>query len=575
VDPKHPKDPKDPGTHLKDLKDRKDPKDQLPVRSAKSCLYCRHVRGRTAFLIFAFLAVLHTWPIASAPHRLSLNHNADAELNAWGLSWIAHTLPRDPLRLFDGNIFAPEPGTLLYTDPLIVPALAAAPVWWLGGSPVLTFNVALLLGLALTGWATWLGARHWTGSADAALVAGSLAAFNPHLLTRLPHIVAAWSWTIPLTLYLADRLIDEPGRRTTLLLTLTVMATAATSLYALAFVGIVIGVALLIAMALRRWRAMAAISLGAAGGLVLALPVLWPYARFAATGVTRPLASIDQFSATLNGYLHSSSRLHAGWSAPFFDRDVSVFFAGVAALVLAGVGFTRWRGGHTAQRRLILLASLIVIGVVLSLGPAATPIYRWLYEWVFPLRGLRAAARFGYLYLIAIAFAAAIGTAWLAARMKTPATRMTVVLAALALVTAEAWSGPIRTRPFAGVPRIYDQLRDLPEPVVLVEMPFWPPELFFQNGEYVINSTAHWRPLMNGYSGHLPQSYRDRTSYYWYFPQARALDRLKSQGATHVMVHLDRWAPHERPDIEQALRDQTVLTLVATDSQGRRLYKVN
>lgn len=516
--------------------------------------------------------MLHTWPIASAPHRLSLNHNADAELNAWGLSWIAHTLPRDPLRLFDGNIFAPEPRTLTYTDPLIVPALAAAPVWWLGGSPVLTFNVALLIGLALTGWATWLGARHWTGSDGAALVAGALAAFNPHLLTRLPHIVAAWSWTIPLTVYLADRLIDEPRRRTAVLLALTVAATAATSLYSLAFVGVVVGVTMSIAMILRQWRSAAAIGAASTCGLVLALPVLWPYVRFAATGVTRPLASIDQFSATLNGYLHSSSRLHAGWSAPFFDRDVSVFFAGGTALALALVGFARWRGGQAARRR-ILLAILIVIGVVLSLGPA-TPIYRWLYEWAFPLRGLRAAARFGYLYLIAIAFAAALGTAWLAAQMKTRATQMTVVLAALALVTAEAWSAPILTRPFAGVPRIYDRLRDLPDPVVLVEMPFWPPEVFFQNGEYVINSTAHWRPLMNGYSGYLPQSYRDRASYFWYFPQARALDRLKLQGATHVMVHLERWAPHERPDVEQALRDQTVLTLMATDSRGRRLYRV-
>ena len=153
--------------------------------------------------------MLHTWPLASAPGRLSLNHNADAELNAWALSWIAHTLPRSPAHLFDGNIFAPEPNTLAYTDPLIVPALAVAPVWWLTGSPVLTFNVSLLIGLALTGWATWFGARQWTGSDGAAMVAGSLAAFNPHLLTRLPHTVAAWSWTIPLSLYLADRLVDE------------------------------------------------------------------------------------------------------------------------------------------------------------------------------------------------------------------------------------------------------------------------------------------------------------------------------------------------------------------------------
>jgi hypothetical protein len=70
-------------------------------------------------------------------------------------------------------------------------------------------------------------------------------------------------------------------------------------------------------------------------------------------------------------------------------------------------------------------------------------------------------------------------------------------------------------------------------------------------------------------------SYRRRADFLWYFPDARALDRLKSEGITHVMVHVQRFPAHERPALEQALRDQTVLTLVAVDTQGRRLYKVN
>jgi len=447
------------------------------------------VRARTAFLIFLSLAAWHTWPIVAAPWRVSLNHNADAELNAWMLSWIAHTLPRDPWHLFDGNIFAPERQTLTYTDPLIVPALAAGPAWWLTGSPVLTFNVSLLLGLTLTAWATWLCAKHWTGSSEAALVAGALAAFNPHLLTRLPHPAASWMWTLPLSLYLADRLIDERRPRTALWLSLTVAATAATSFYTLAFVGLIVGVMLLVAAWERQWRSAAWIAGASVGGLVVAMPVLAPYARFASTGVSRPLESIDQFSATLNGYLHSASRVHAGWSAPFFDRDVSVFFAGFGALALAVGGVACWRGSRM-HRRWIVLGLMAVVGVILSLGPA-TAIYRVLYEWVMPLRGLRAAARFGYLYLLAIAFAAAFGTAWLAGRTKSRRGHWTVLVVALAVVTLEAWSAPVRTREFRGVPAIYQHLRDAPEPVVLVEMPFWPPDAFFENGEYVINATAH------------------------------------------------------------------------------------
>ena len=61
---------------------------------------------------------------------------------------------------------------------------------------------------------------------------------------------------------------------------------------------------------------------------------------------------------------------------------------------------------------------------------------------------------------------------------------------ALAAVTAEAWQGPVRTIPFTGTPRIYAALRDVKAPVLLAEMPFWPAEALFENGEYVLNATG-------------------------------------------------------------------------------------
>jgi hypothetical protein len=452
-----------------------------------------------------------------------------------------------------------------------VPALAGAPLWWLGASPVLVYNIVLMLGLALTGFAAWIGARHWTGSGTAALVAGALAAFNPHLLTRLPHIMAAWAWTIPLSLYLADRLVDDRRPRAAAWLALAVAATAANSIYWLALVGLIVGLVMGAAMVERRWAAAVRIGAAALAGIVIALPVLLPYLSLASTGAVRPLDQVDQFSATLAGYLHSPSRLHAGWSTSFFEKDVSAFFAGFTALALSVAGIAAWRGDQHGRRRWLLVA-VATTGVVLSLGPA-TAIYRWLYEWAFPLQGLRAAARFGYLYLTAVAFAAALGTAWIMARVRTPA--LAVAAVALALVTAEAWSAPIRTQPFTGIPPIYRHLRDLPAPVVLAEMPFWPPDAVFENGEYMLNSTAHWRPLMNGTSGFTPQSYRDRAPFFWYFPESRALDRLKPEGVTHVMVHLERFPGQEVLEIERAMRNQSLLTLIATDSQGHRLYRVN
>ena len=522
------------------------------------------------------LALVHTWPLSMAPWRHSLNYHADAQLNAWIISWIAHALPTAPAHLFDGNIFAPEPATLAYSDPLIVPALLVAPVRWLGASPVFAFNLATILGLTLTAWSTWFVAWRWTGSPRAALTAGALAAFNAHVLTRLAHLAATHAWGLPLTWYFADALIDRPAARTAMWLALVVAATAATSIYLLAFAGVIVAIHALVAIAGRRWRALLFVVGAATAGLIVAAPVLWPYWRFARTGTSRPIEVVAQFSASASGYLASTSRIDAPWLRAFFTNDVNVFFAGACALMLAvlGVAFIARQPG-VARRRAVALGLIAVCGIILSLGPS-TAIYRWLYEWVLPLRGLRAAARFGYLYLLAIALLAAWGVSALERRFSAqPRVTRWIAAAAMILVTVEAWSGPVRTTPFTRVPAIYSLLATMPEPVRLVEVPFYPADAIFENAEYVFNSTAHWRPLMNGYSGYTPDSYRRRAETFWFFPETRALDAIRAEGATHLIVHLARFSDAEAKNIEAAMRDQPGFRLLAIDPQGNRLYEVS
>ena len=118
------------------------------------------------------LAILHTWPLATDPGQLSRNDNADTIHHEWILAWDAHQLLRDPRHLFDANIFYPERDTLAYSDHLLVQAVMAAPVLWLGGSPVLAYNLVLIAGFALTGWTTSLVVWRWTGTGWLASSAG-------------------------------------------------------------------------------------------------------------------------------------------------------------------------------------------------------------------------------------------------------------------------------------------------------------------------------------------------------------------------------------------------------------------
>ena len=83
---------------------------------------------------------------------------------------------------------------------------------------------------------------------------------------------------------------------------------------------------------------------------------------------------------------------------------------------------------------------------------------------------------------------------------------------------------------------------------IVAEFPLWGRQQIFLNAPYMLNSTVHWKPLVNGNSGFLPESYVEMYEDLKNFPAPSALDALRRRGITHVIVH------------DQALYDATVAT---------------
>jgi len=79
--------------------------------------------------------------------------------------------------------------------------------------------------------------------------------------------------------------------------------------------------------------------------------------------------------------------------------------------------------------------------------------------------------------------------------------------------------------------------------VIVAEFPFPSPRGFFYNAEYMLASTRHWRPLLNGYSGIMPASYGRASQALSGFPDARALRAMRALGVTHVVVHYESSTP--------------------------------
>src|SRR4029079_4609415 len=99
----------------------------------------------------------------------------DPIIDIWTLHWVATHLLKDPARLFEGNIFFPARDTVLVSDPLVGPAVLVQPLLLFTSNPLLLYNAAVLLALALTSHGLWrltraLGADG--GSAPGAADAG-------------------------------------------------------------------------------------------------------------------------------------------------------------------------------------------------------------------------------------------------------------------------------------------------------------------------------------------------------------------------------------------------------------------
>ncbi len=532
-------------------------------------------------LLMVAFAVIHTWPLALAPGTHSRNDNGDAQLNTWILAWIEHTLPRDPMHLFQANIFYPARDVLAFSEPLMVPAILGAPIAWLGGSPVLVYNLMVIAGFALSALAAYALALTWTNDRIAALLAGTTFAFNTHTLTRLAHVQALHLYGLPMALLATDRIIRGGRVRDGAWLAAWMIVLVYTSGYLLVFASIVVAIAMLLRGRewLPRWRAVIASFAVATGATALLILPLWiPYHRVATEqNMVRSLEAVAEYSATPKGYLAAAGTIHMStWSGRFFKDPVDSFFPGVVLIVMAvaAVALTLRAGANSEQaltrRRVVMLIGIGAMGVVLSFG-TATPVYGWVYRIFPPMHGLRAAARFGNLFLLAMSVLAALGLAQLRRRVPS-ATAAAIGIAAVVLANAEAFRAPFAYRPFTGIPRLYTLLADQPH-VVLAEVPFYPRQAVFENAEYVLNSTAHWQPLMNGYSGYTPASYVDYANVFWYFPRDHAIDAMKRAGVTHVMVHPERFG-REGPDVIRQLEMRQDFELMGTGARGLRLYRL-
>jgi hypothetical protein len=455
----------------------------------------------------------------------------DPLFSMWRIGWVYQQILGDPRPLFSANIFHPYPLTLTYSDSMLLPALTTVPLLALGVHPVLSYNIVLLLSFVASAFAMYLLVERLTGSVTSAFVAGLLFGFYPYRFEHYSHFELQMTYWMPLALLALHRFSETARVRYALAAALCTVGQLYSSMYyAVFFV-----MSMTVVFPLHCWLTGAPVRrlLGpAAIAGVLALLLAWPLARTYGAGHLgdRDVASVEHYSATVSDYLRAHPR-SATWGERTLPgrRPERALFPGLVVLVLALVAL--WP--PIGPVRLVYVAGLL-IAFELSRG-FNDPFYRVLFDWFSPLRGLRAPARASVLVGLNLAVLAGFGVRRLMSGRRWPAGAvLSILIVAIAidlrplLRLESVWREP---------PPIYSRLSRAPG-VVLAEFPFGGEGSKYTPGvPYLYFSIWHGSQMVNGYSGHEPEDYRDFQKAVDVFPDPAALPLLRARGVTHVTVN--------------------------------------
>src|SRR6266545_3447917 len=567
-------------------------------------------RARELLLVSATglaLAILMTWPLATDLGHLgrTLPTDADGQYSIWNISWVARTIVADPLHLFDANIFHPHKLTLAYSEANILPGIIGVPAYWLSRNPWLTLNVVLLFGFASAYLCAYLLLRYLTGDARAAAAGAILYAFCPYVFSHLSHIQLLMTGGVPLSMLMLHRLADHVFRLKAeatqnpsgvthnpsvasgfsrkiwfrgISLGLALAAQALSCAYYGIFAVLMVGYgALLLAHTRRLWKSAAywtAIATGAATSLVLVLPVFIPFRMVQAeSGFGRTVADTARWAARPHGYLVSSANAHR-WLldiARRFGPWDEVLFPGILAVVLGIAGIViAVRGKGRDRETTLLYGTLGVLALWASFGPAAG-LYRVLF-YLPAFSFLRAPSRLGLVAVLCLAVFAAFTLRLLidaaGARRRTLAMGIAIALAVADLIIV-----PLRWYRAPEVPAGYGVLASRPR-AALAEFPFYGERIAFPlHAQYMLFSTSHWMPMVNGYSDVIPQDFREAAVVLDSFPSDDAFIVLAKRRVRYVAVHWDMFAGRDA-EIRARLTKYLPNLRVLSDDNRMTLYEV-
>ncbi len=482
--------------------------------------------------VYFFLALVLTYPLIAHFDTFGPGHGVDDPAQTWSIWWFkfaTFNLGANPLST--DYLFYPLGINLVAYTPTFLNGVISLPLQFVFGV-IVAQNLVVLFSLMAGGYGAYLFVRQvlsrFGDYADpsrtiAAALAGAVYAFGAWHLNYVVagHFMLLSNEWIP---YFALYLIrwDASGWRSGALAGLFfVMATwteltfapflaLLAALYVLYQIVLMKSFALVRANLLPIIRNMVTLGVVSAVGISpLVFDLLADFQRYGYY-LTAGVGRIQVFSAEPISFFFPSAQhpLLGAWANSITTANTSYAFVGIAALLLAGVGFYSQRATRAARFWAVaaIFFALLMLGPTLLVGGQSTGI-------PMPFAALRAIplvnanrypVRFNVMLMLALAPLIAFGAARL---LQTP--RGKIALGALtALLAFEQLVLPIPLSDLR-VPPIYQTIRNTPGDFTVLELPLgWRGSISLQGkleDAAQFFQTVHQKRLLGGITSRTPQ----------------------------------------------------------------------
>ncbi len=531
----------------------------------------------TAAALYLTVTLPFVSPLINYGQLADASYEGDSRLLIWTLAWDAHAiLSGTPLT--DANIFYPLRGALSQAEHHIGIGVFALPFYAATSNAVLTYWILWLLSFPLNALAMHALAWRVTRDHVASFIGGLVYAFCFFRMHHgHGHIQLLWTWALPLVPLALERWFAQPTWARMSVVAALVIIQALSSWYLAVFVtllGLIAALTLVPGTQLGRDHAAQA-----ATGLALGAAVVTWFARPYLGLAAGPMTEAAGNAADLKAYLVPPEQTWLGqWClrntslVPRWIWGEQTLYVGMTTLGLAAVGAWRLARGEISR----VCAAVVMTGLLalaLSFGPSAMGVTP--FDLFLRLPGMalmRAPARFALLVMMSLALLASLGLAFLKARAGAVRTYPAVALFAAGILFESFVvlfpSGKPQPLP---TPRVYDELASLPfGPVLSLPTYGGTPEAF-READYLLFSTAHWKPIVNGFGRQDPSDHTERMSALSRFPDDEAVELMRRIGIRYVVLHPAR----ARELDDRVIRARTTkFTRLIISAEGDYLYAV-